>query len=66
MPAGYLTETNTIGHLAGAILTSLPIGLGGFNPYSFVPSCLLQAGDHLYHDEVTHALCNLAFCGKRG
>ena len=46
------THTNKLGHILGAVLTSLPIGQGGVNPYNFVPSCITSAGSHLYHDEV--------------
>ena len=48
----YLDNSNTLGHLTGEILTSLPLGKGGFSPYSVVPTCLFQSADHLYHDEV--------------
>jgi hypothetical protein len=50
--AAYITDSNTLGHITGAILTSLPLGKGGFSPYSVTPTCLLQSGDHLFHDEV--------------
>ena len=46
------TKSNKLGHVLGAALTSLPIGEGGVNPYNFVPSCITNAGSHLYHDEV--------------
>ena len=48
------TKSNKLGHVLGAALTSLPIGEGGVNPYNFVPSCITNAGSHLYHDEVGH------------
>ncbi len=48
----YVDDSNTIGHITGYILTSLPLGRGGWSPYSVVPTCILQAGDHLFHDEV--------------
>ncbi|EIE18330.1 hypothetical protein COCSUDRAFT_60297 [Coccomyxa subellipsoidea C-169] len=50
--ATYVDDSNTIGHITGYILTSLPLGRGGWSPYSVVPTCILQAGDHLFHDEV--------------
>lgn len=50
--AAYVDDSNTIGHITGYILTSLPLGRGGWSPYSVVPTCILQAGDHLFHDEV--------------
>lgn len=50
--AAYLDDSNTLGHMTGYILTSAPLGRGGWNPYDIVPTCLLQAGDHLFHDEV--------------
>ena len=46
------THTNKLGHILGAVLTSLPIGQGGVNPYNFIPSCITSASSHLYHDEV--------------
>lgn len=46
------THTNKLGHILGAVLTSLPIGQGGVNPYNFIPSCITSADSHLYHDEV--------------
>ena len=46
---------NKLGHVLGGALTSLPIGEGGVNPYNFVPSCITNAGSHLYHDEVRHS-----------
>jgi hypothetical protein len=46
------TQTNKLGHILGAVLTSLPIGQGGVNPYTFIPSCITSAGSHMYHDEV--------------
>ena len=49
------TKSNKLGHVLGAALTSLPIGEGGVNPYNFVPSCITNAGSHLYHDEVRHS-----------
>ena len=33
MRAAYLDSSNTLGHLTGAILTSLPLGKGGWSPY---------------------------------
>ncbi|KAK9918501.1 hypothetical protein WJX75_004512 [Coccomyxa subellipsoidea] len=50
--ATYVDDSNTIGHITGYILTSLPLGRGGWSPYSVEPTCILQAGDHLFHDEV--------------
>ncbi len=47
-----MDSTNTLGHLTGEILTSLPLGKGGVSPYDAVPTCILQAGDDLFHDEV--------------
>lgn len=50
--AAYVDSTNTLGHMTGEILTSMPLGKGGVSPYDMVPTCILQAGDHLFHDEV--------------
>jgi len=48
------TKSNKLGHILGAALTSLPIGRGGVNPYNFIPTCIADAGNHLYHDEVRY------------
>ena len=44
--------SNKLNHLLGIILSSLPLGQGGLNPYQFVPSCINDAANHMYHDEV--------------
>lgn len=46
------TKSNKLGHILGATLTSLPIGQGGVNPYEFIPSCITNSANHMYHDEV--------------
>ena len=53
-----MDSTNTLGHLTGEILTSMPLGKGGLSPYDVVPTCLLQSGDHLFHDEVCDTFQN--------
>ena len=58
------TKSNKLGHVLGAALTSLPIGEGGVNPYNFVPSCITNAGSHLYHDEVRHLPNSLSHPGR--
>ena len=45
-------STNKLNHILGVVFTSLPLGLGGLNPFSFVPTCITSAFFHLYHDEV--------------
>ena len=44
--------SNKLNHILGIILSSLPLGQGGLNPYQFVPSCINDAANHMYHDEV--------------
>lgn len=45
-------DSNKLNHILGILLSSLPLGQGGLNPYRFVPSCINDAANHMYHDEV--------------
>lgn len=46
------THSNKLGHVLGAALSSLPIGRGGANIFTFVPTCITESASHMYHDEV--------------
>ena len=48
----HLRLAETGGACTGVLLTGDPIGHGGSNPYAVVPTCFLQSGQHLFHDEV--------------
>lgn len=52
--AGQNATTDRVRRLQGVMYTDLPKSLGGTNPWTFVPTCIKRAAEHLWHDDVRH------------